>query len=84
MDAGVPGRKGYGCGEAFPSSTSMSAAKGHPIVEGKHLEGRGHPKGIPIEKLGWTREMAIEARRRLASFLPDWEDPSMDVYDEEP
>ncbi len=61
----------------------MSAVKTPPVSHGKHLESRGRPRGIPLEKLGWTREMALEARQRVASLLDDWEDPSMDVYDEE-
>jgi hypothetical protein len=42
------------------------------------------PRGIPVEKLGWTKEMVAEARRRLASIADDWDDPMMDAYDEEP
>lgn len=61
-----------------------SSARVHHPHETKGSETRAPPKGIPIEKLGWTREMALEARRRLASFLEDWEDPSMNVYDEDP
>ena len=53
------------------------------MSHGKHPETKGRARGIPIEKLGWTREMALEARQRAASLLDDWEDPSMDVYDGE-
>lgn len=62
----------------------MSAVKTPSVSRGKHPEPKGRPHGIPIEKLGWTREMALEARQRVASLLDDWEDSSMDVYDEEP
>ncbi len=84
MDAGAVGRKGYGSGETFPPSTSMSAAKGHPAAHPGRSEGRERPHGIPVEKLGWTKAQVEEARRRLASMLEDWDDPAMDVYDEEP
>lgn len=62
----------------------MAAVKTPPVSHGRHPEPKGRPRGIPTEKLGWTREMALEARQRVASLLDDWEDPSMDVYDEEP
>jgi hypothetical protein len=32
--------------------------------------------------LGWTREQTREVRAKLSAFAPDWDDPSMDVYDE--
>ena len=62
----------------------MSAARDTSAANGKHPVERTRARGIPLEKLGWTREMALEARQRVASLLDDWEDPSMDVYDEEP
>lgn len=62
----------------------MSAVKTPPVSHGKQPEPKGLSRGIPIDRLGWTREMAVEARQRVASLLDDWEDPSMDVYDEEP
>jgi hypothetical protein len=68
---------------SIPSST-VSAAKGHSPISPKHPAEVGRPRGIPIEKLGWTKEMVAEARRRLASVQDDWDDPVMDVYDEEP
>ncbi len=39
-------------------------------------------KRVTIENLGWTQERARNVRARLASFAKDWDDPSMDVYDE--
>jgi hypothetical protein len=76
--------KGYGAAIPSATRTPMSAAKTPSVTHGKHPEERVRPRGIPIEKLGWTRQMALEARQRVASLLGDWEDPSMDVYDEEP
>ena len=50
---------------------------------------RKHPKTLPrvlpkltIRDLGWTREQAREVRAKLASFALDWDDPSMDIYNE--
>lgn len=63
------------------ASKASHHAHVHPT---KPLETRERPRGIPIEKLGWTKEKTQEARRRLASFLADWEGPSMDVYDMDP
>ncbi|MCI4323660.1 MAG: hypothetical protein L3K03_06545 [Thermoplasmata archaeon] len=62
----------------------MAAAKGHPVAPLKHVEGRERAHGIPIKELGWSKAQVEEARRRLASIAEDWDDPSMDVYDEEP
>jgi len=38
---------------------------------------------VPISELGWTKEQAVEARARLSAFAPFWDDPSMDVYNDE-
>jgi hypothetical protein len=62
----------------------MAAAKGHSVAHEKHTGARDRPHGIPIKALGWTKAQVDEARRRLASISDDWDDPSMDVYDEEP
>ena len=37
---------------------------------------------LTIRDLGWTRERAREVRAKLATFAVDWDDPSMDVYNE--
>jgi hypothetical protein len=39
-------------------------------------------KKLTIRDLGWTREYAREVRAKLATFAPDWDDPSMDIYNE--
>lgn len=62
----------------------MAAAKGHSAAHEKYTEARGRPHGVPVKDLGWTKAQVEEARRRLASISDDWDDPSMDVYDEEP
>ncbi|MDP8228740.1 MAG: hypothetical protein P9M15_04740 [Candidatus Electryoneaceae bacterium] len=36
-----------------------------------------------IYDLGWTHEKAVRIRAQLASFASDWDDPEMDVYDDE-
>ncbi len=50
---------------------------------------RKHAKRVPLTKnkltirdLGWTRERAREVRAKLATFAVDWDDPSMDIYNE--
>jgi hypothetical protein len=55
---------------------STSAKPAHPGPE--------HPKGRPISELGMTRAEARELRARLASFAREWDDPRMDVYDDQP
>lgn len=37
---------------------------------------------LTIHDLGWTRERAREVRAKLATFAADWDDASMDVYNE--
>lgn len=76
--------KGYGAAGPSVAQTPMSAAKTPPTTPGRHPAERTHARVISLAELGWTREMALEARQRVASLLEDWEDPSMDVYDEEP
>jgi hypothetical protein len=49
----------------------------------KHRRGPApSTKRLTIHDLGWTRERAREVRAKLASFAVDWDDPSMDVYNE--
>jgi hypothetical protein len=50
---------------------------------------RTRTKRIPLPKnrltirdLGWTRERAREVRAKLGTFAADWDDPSMDIYNE--
>ena len=51
---------------------------------------RKHAKRVPLTKknkltirdLGWTRERAREVRAKLTTFAADWDDASMDVYNE--
>lgn len=62
----------------------MSAAKAGSSSTGKLPEERLRAHGIPVRNLGWTKAQVDEARRRLASVAEDWDDPDMDVYDEEP
>lgn len=37
---------------------------------------------LTIADLGWTQEQAISIRGMFGSILEDWDDPSMDVYDD--
>jgi hypothetical protein len=39
-------------------------------------------KRLTIRDLGWTRAYAREVRAGLATFAIDWDDPSMDIYNE--
>jgi hypothetical protein len=55
-----------------PSSVTEKKAKRSPR--------RG--KRLTIRDLGWTREHAREVRAKLATFAADWDDPSMDIYNE--
>ena len=49
----------------------------------KHRRGLARStKKLTIHDLGWTRERAREVRAKLATFAVDWDDPSMDVYNE--
>jgi hypothetical protein len=35
---------------------------------------------LTIADLGWSPEKAAAVRAQLASFVEDWDDPRMDVY----
>ena len=37
---------------------------------------------LTIDDLGWTEAKAAEVRGRLASFVEDWDDPRMDIYND--
>ncbi len=37
---------------------------------------------LSIADLGWTPTKAAVIREQLASFVEDWDDPRMDVYNE--
>jgi len=51
-----------------------------PGKQGKRVPWAG--KKLTIRDLGWTRERAREVRAKLATFAMDWDDPSMDIYNE--
>jgi hypothetical protein len=51
-----------------------------PRKQGKRVPRAG--KKRTIRDLGWTREHAREVRAKLATFAMDWDDPSMDIYNE--
>jgi hypothetical protein len=51
-----------------------------PRKQAKRIPRAG--KKLTIRDLGWTREHAREVRARLATFAMDWDDPSMDIYNE--
>ena len=37
---------------------------------------------LTIDDLGWTEAKAAEVRTHLASFVEDWDDPRMDIYND--
>ena len=37
---------------------------------------------LTIDDLGWTEAKAAEVRAHLASFVEDWDDPRMDIYND--
>ena len=67
-------------------ASTTSPHHGSPKEHSREPEARKmkeRPKGRPISELGWTPEQVAEARRRMAHLDYLWDDPSMDVYDEE-
>ena len=48
--------------------------------QGKRVPRPG--KKLTIRDLGWTREHARDVCAKLATFAVDWDDPTMDVYNE--
>jgi len=55
-----------------PATNPREHAKRAPLTKNK----------LTIRDLGWTRERAREVRAKLATFAVDWDDPSMDIYNE--
>lgn len=76
--------KDYGYPEVIRSFDTHVGREAPPSPEREAPEARDRPHGIPVKQLGWTKAQVEEARRRLASVAEDWDDPDMDVYDEEP
>ncbi len=37
---------------------------------------------LTIDELGWTESKAAKVRGQLASFVEDWDDPRMDIYND--
>jgi hypothetical protein len=46
------------------------------------IQSQGNPPAnkLTIKELGWSQEQAVAIRTKLASFVEDWDDPRMDVY----
>ena len=65
---GKPGVKPRASLPARPAKVRKSA------VEARHE--------LTIHELGWTRNDALKVRAQLAAFAADWDDPGMDVYNE--
>ena len=40
------------------------------------------PAGVDLRSVGIDEAQAADLRSRLSTFVEDWDDPSMDVYDE--
>jgi hypothetical protein len=40
------------------------------------------PVGVDLQRIGIDEEQAADLRSRLTTFAEDWDDPSMDVYDD--
>ena len=55
-----------------PAAMPQRHAKRAPLAKNK----------LTIRDLGWTRERAREVRAKLATFAADWDDSSMDIYNE--
>jgi hypothetical protein len=55
-----------------PEATPRKLEKRVPLTKHK----------LTIRDLGWTRGRAREVRAKLATFAFDWDDPSMDIYNE--
>lgn len=53
-----------------------------PARRGKNHVESGRSALLTIRDIGWTREKAADVRAQLASFVDDWDDPAMNVYDD--
>ena len=70
-------------GEEVPIHVKALSGKQPATMPRKHAKRVALTKNkLTIRDLGWTRERAREVRAQLATFAVDWDDPSMDVYNE--
>jgi hypothetical protein len=69
--------------EEIPMHVKALSGKQAPAVPQKQAKRvRRAGKKLTIRDLGWTRGHAREARAKLATFAMDWDDCSMDIYNE--
>ncbi len=64
----------------LPASIPPGPAKLLLVVQPE--SGLAEQKALTIEDLGWTEAKAAEVRGQLASFIEDWDDPRMDIYND--
>jgi hypothetical protein len=70
-------------GEEIPMPVKALGGKQPATVPRKHAKRLARTKyKLTIRDLGWTRERAREVRAKLGTFAVDWDDASMDVYNE--
>jgi hypothetical protein len=69
--------------EEVPMHVKALSGKQPATLPRKHAKRVALAKNkLTIRDLGWTRERAREVRAKLATFALDWDDASMDVYNE--
>ncbi len=69
--------------EEIPMPVKVLSGKQPATLPRKHAKRVALTKNkLTIRDLGWTRERAREVRAKLATFAVDWDDASMDVYNE--
>jgi hypothetical protein len=70
-------------GKEIPMPVKALSGKQPAPMPRKHAKRVALTKNkLTIRDLGWTRERAREVRAKLATFAVDWDDASMDVYNE--
>lgn len=78
MRTGISQRSSYGSSVKNQpgSSTRASAYVVAEVTSTSSIHGR------PISEIGISRRDAAILRAKLESFAADWDDPSMDVYND--
>lgn len=71
----------------LPATIPPGPAEVLLVVQPESSEGSSGASPSPsssltIDDLGWTEAKAAEVRTHLASFVEDWDDPRMDIYND--
>lgn len=66
----------------LPSGVAPGPAEILVVIQPGVQSESASSRPLTIDDLGWPQSQAAVVREQLASFVEDWDDPRMDVYNE--